>query len=49
MNDSSNETTPRLIIVIDIKTNDMQENDIESLIQLPLKKKKNKKNEFLVK
>jgi hypothetical protein len=46
MNDNLNETTPHLIIVIDIKANDIREEDIESLTQLPLKKEKKVETSF---
>ncbi|TMN21734.1 hypothetical protein [Lentibacillus cibarius] len=46
MNDSPNEATPELIIAIDIKTNDIREEDIEILTQIPLRKKGQKETSF---
>lgn len=46
MNDDRSEVTHHLIIVIDIKANDIQEEYIESLTQLPLKKIKKKETNF---
>lgn len=45
MNDA-NGGTPHLIIVIDIKANDLQEEDIERLIGIPLKREKKVETRF---
>ncbi|MEH6942046.1 hypothetical protein [Bacillus sp. JJ722] len=48
MNDKPDEHSPHLIVVIDVKANSIQEEDIKQLTQLPLKRNKKRETCFWI-